>query len=490
MSTAKEIRILLIEDNVTDAFLIEKVLADVVEFEHRMIRSERLSDGLARSQSMRFDVVLLDLGLPGAQGLDTVRAFIHRSPDVPVLVLTGLDDPSVGLLAIQEGAQDYLIKRDIRAPELGRAIRYAMERHRISAIHRASEERFQLAMSGATAGLWDWNLQNGTVYLSSCFNEIMGYQHNELPNEARVLWDAIHPDDADKVFTSLQAHLEHRSVYDVEYRVRARSSGVRWVQSRGQALRNDSGQPYRMVGWIMDVTDRQRANNALRESREELQRLSANIQQVREEEKIRIARELHDDLGQQLATLKVEAAKIENHLMAAEATVPVTSLRKVHALIDQLIGSVRRIAAGLRPTMLDDLGLTSAVNWLVDEFSASHDVQVVRRIDVGNINFSHEGGTAVFRIVQEALTNVAHHSGATSVTLEMVRGAMNCIVRVVDNGSGCPDVRPNANAFGLLGMRERAARLGGTIQIRSAPNQGFALTVALPLAAVETRESE
>jgi two-component system, NarL family, sensor histidine kinase UhpB len=490
MSIAKEIRILLVVDSVTDALLIEKALADVVEFKHRLTRSERLSDGSIRAQSMRFDVVLLDLGLPDAQGLDTARAFIRRSPDVPVLVLTGLDDPSVGLLAIQEGAQDYLPKKDIHASQLARSIRNAIERHRISAAYRASEERFQLAVSGATAGLWDWNLQTGATYLSSYFKEIMGYEDNELPNEARVLWDAIHPDDADRVFASLKAHLEHKTVYDVEYRVRAKSPDFRWVQSRGQALWNDSGQPYRMVGWIMDITDRRRDNDALRESREELQRLSANIQQVREEEKIRIARELHDDLGQQLATLKVEAAKIEDHLMAAETTTPVANLRKVYALIDQLIGSVRSIAAGLRPTMLDDLGLTSAVDWLIDEFSASHGVQVVRRIDVDNIDFNHEGSTAVFRIVQEALTNVAHHSGATSVTLEMVRGAMNCIVRVVDNGSGCPDARPNANAFGLLGMRERAARLGGTIRIQSAPNQGFALTVALPLAAVETREGK
>jgi len=491
MSVAKEIRILLVEDSVTDAFLIESALEDVVEFEHQLVRSERLSDGLARAQWTRFDVVLLDLGLPDVQGLDTVRTFIRLSPDVPVLVLTGLDDTSVGLLAIQEGAQDYLLKRDIHASELGRAIRYAIERHRIAAALGASEERFQLAVSGATAGLWDWNLQTGAMYLSSYFKEIMGYEDNELPNEARVLRDAIHPDDADRVFTSLKVHLEHKNVYDVEYRVRTKSLDFRWVQSRGQALWNDSGQPYRMVGWIMDITDRKRADDALRESREELQRLSANVQQVREEEKNRIARELHDDLGQQLAALKVEAVKIEDHLMAAKTTASVANLHKVYALIDQLIGSVRRISAGLRPTMLDDLGLTPAVDWLVDEFSASHDVQVVRRFDVDNIEFNHEGGTAVFRIIQEALTNVARHSGATSVVLEIVRDEKNCIVRVVDNGRGCPsDARPDANAFGLLGMRERAARLGGAIRIQTAPNQGFALTVALPLAAVETMEGE
>ncbi|KJK17222.1 histidine kinase [Burkholderiaceae bacterium 16] len=489
MSTSKEIRILLLEDSISDAFLIEMALADVVEFEHRLVRAERLSDGLARAQSMPFDVVLLDLGLPDAQKLDTVRTFIRLSPGVPVLVLTGLDDASVGLLAIQEGAQDYLLKRDIHPSELGRTIRYAIERHHIAAALRASEERFQLAVAGATAGLWDWNLQTGAMYISPYFKKIMGYEDSELPNEARVLRDAIHPEDTDRVSASLIAHLEHKCVYDEEYRVQTKSRDFRWVQSRGQALWNDSDQPYRMVGWIMDITDRKRADDALRESREELQRLSANIQHVREEEKNHIARELHDDLGQQLATLKVEAAKIEDPLIAAETPAPVANLHRVYLLIDQIIGSVRRIAAGLRPTMLDDLGLVPAVNWLIDEFSASHDVQVVRRIDANDIAFNHEGGTAVFRIVQEALTNVARHSGATSVTLEIVRNETNCIVRVIDNGRGSPnDAHANANAFGLLGMRERAARLGGSIRIKTAPNQGFALTVVLPLATIEASE--
>jgi two-component system sensor histidine kinase UhpB len=152
---------------------------------------------------------------------------------------------------------------------------------------------------------------------------------------------------------------------------------------------------------------------------------------------------------------------------------------------------VRRIAADLRPVMLDDLGLIPAIDWLINEFSARHNVRVVTSIDASEIAFNGESGTAVFRMIQEALTNIARHSGATEVMLDIVRDDPNCIVRIADNGRGTArDPRPNRDSFGLLGLRERSARLGGEIKISTAPGLGFALTITLPLTAVEAKEAE
>ncbi|TKC91812.1 response regulator [Trinickia terrae] len=489
MSTPRTIRILLVEDSATDALLISEALSEVVDIEHQLMRAELLSQALAQAQATRLDVVLLDLGLPDAQGIGTFRTFHRHAPDVPVLVLTGLDDMSVGLLAIQEGAQDYVLKKEIHAALLGRAIRYAIERHRVAAALAASEERFQLAVSGATAGLWDWNPQTGEMYFSPHFKEILGYEDHEMPNVAHVHQDAIHPDDVELVAANLKAHMEHKRDYNVEYRVRTKSGEFRWIQSRGQALRNASGEPYRIVGWIMDVTDRKRADEALRSSREELQRLSANIQHIREEEKTRIARELHDDLGQQLSALKMEVMFVEDGLRRAKTSASDVILHNVYALIDQLVHSVRRIAADLRPVMLDDLGLIPAIDWFVSEFAARYDVRVTKRVNANDIAFSRDSATEVFRMVQEALTNIARHSSATEATLEIVRDEPYCIVRIADNGRGAArDARPGPNSFGLLGMRERAARLGGEIRIRTAPGQGFGLTITLALATVEAKE--
>ncbi|WP_175828837.1 hybrid sensor histidine kinase/response regulator [Burkholderia cepacia] len=486
-----EVRILLVEDSPTDAFLIREALSEVQDFVSVLLHVERLSAGMDRFQAEHFDVVLLDLGLPDSQGLDTFSRLHAGKPEVPIIVLTGLDDLSAGLLAIQEGAQDYLLKRDIQPALLGRAIRYAIERHHVSVALAASEERFQLAVSGAAAGLWDWNLLTGAMFLSAHFHEIMGYDDRELPNEAHAHLDAIHPDDVNRVTSILDRHLAHERPYDVEYRVRTKSGEFRWIQSRGQALWDSTGEPYRMVGWIMDISDRRRAEEQLRESREELKRLSASILRAREEEKARIARELHDDLGQQLTALKMVTAVLDNKLKGAEAGSPEAMVGNLYSMIDQIVVSVRRIAADLRPRMLDDLGLVPAVDWLIADFSSRYGIRVVRRIDANQIAFNRESATAVFRMVQESLTNSARHSGATEVTIGIRRDEPHCIVTIEDNGRGAnSDVRPGLKSFGLLGMRERAERLGGKLQIETAPGHGFTVTIVMPLATVEADEPD
>ncbi len=486
MNTPSSVNVLLVEDSPTDALIIGEALIDISEFQHELTRAESLARALEHAQRKQFDVALLDLGLPDGNGIDTFRRFRQVAPDTPVLVLTGLVDISVGLIAIQEGAQDYLLKREIQPALLSRAIRYAIERNRALSARAESEERFQLAVSGASAGLWDLDPRTGKLYLSPHFREIVGYDEGELPDESRAYLEIIHPDDVERVRLALSAHTQDRHPYNVEFRIRTRGRGYRWIQSRGQALWDASGTAYRMVGWVMDVTDRRRADEALRESREELQRLSANIEHIREEEKTRIARELHDDLGQLLTALKIDTTRFEQTIEGKLDRSSAAALRNIYGLIDQLVGSVRRIAADLRPVMLDDLGPIPAIDWFIHEFSARHGITVTAQLDAKEITFNRDSGTEVFRMVQEGLTNIARHSGASKANIEIARNEPFCIVKISDNGRGAlPDARRSRKSFGLIGMRERAARLGGELNVATAPGKGFALTVTLPLAVVE-----
>ncbi|KVA04648.1 histidine kinase [Burkholderia latens] len=260
------------------------------------------------------------------------------------------------------------------------------------------------------------------------------------------------------------------------------------IEASISQIRDGTGKLYTVM--LRDVTERVRAENALKQSREELRELSANLQNVREEEKTRIARELHDDLGQQLTALKMDLAAVE--LGLAGVVPPGTEIREqlrgMHRLIDSTVASVRRIAADLRPVMLDDLGLVPAIEWLANDFTRRYRITVDRDIGPMDAALTSAGATALFRIVQEALTNVARHSDATNVTLALKAADGYCMLRIEDNGHGAPARARDAQdrpSFGLIGIRERAHMLDGTVTIDNRPGVGFTITVVLPLHAIQ-----
>jgi two-component system sensor kinase len=215
-----------------------------------------------------------------------------------------------------------------------------------------------------------------------------------------------------------------------------------------------------------------------------LRELSANLLSIREEEKSRIARELHDDLGQQLTALKMDVSSLE--LAPGTDADARAKLRGMQRLIDATVASMRRIAADLRPVMLDDLGLVPAIEWLANDFTNRYGIQVQSRIDGKLTDFSRDSSTAIFRIVQEALTNVARHSNASHVELELRQEGDCCAVRIIDDGQGAHE-RADARqkSFGLIGIRERVHQLNGSVSIETAVGQGFAVIVALPLVALQ-----
>ncbi|NLA17223.1 PAS domain S-box protein [Burkholderia cepacia] len=261
------------------------------------------------------------------------------------------------------------------------------------------------------------------------------------------------------------------------------------IEASISQIRDASGKLYTVM--LRDITERLRAENALKLSREELRELSANLQNVREEEKTRIARELHDDLGQQLTALKMDLSVVEQQLRMPGRALPdagvLSHLQGMRRLIDATVASVRRIAADLRPVMLDDLGLVPAIEWLANDFTNRYGIDVERHIETGGLTFTSAGATTLFRIVQEALTNVARHADATRVALRLDVEEGFCVLRVADNGRGSAPGGPahEDKSFGLIGIRERAHMLGGTVTIDTALARGFSITVALPLSTVQ-----
>lgn len=238
-------------------------------------------------------------------------------------------------------------------------------------------------------------------------------------------------------------------------------------------------------GVMRDVTERRVATEALERQREELQRLSASLTRAREEERRRVARELHDELGQRLSAIKLDLAR---ELAAPAGAADVAGRRQaLIAAVDDAMAATRRIAADLRPPMLDDLGLEAALDWLVREWAARTGVAADLRCDPIDERLSGSAATAVYRIVQEALTNVLRHARARRVALTLACESGELVLTVQDDGIGLPPgAEHKRGSSGLMNIRERARDLGGVAEVRNLPAGGCRLQVRLPLDRIDS----
>ena len=231
---------------------------------------------------------------------------------------------------------------------------------------------------------------------------------------------------------------------------------------------------------LRDVTERVRNEEALRHSREELRQFSVAANSVREQEKSRIARELHDELGQALTALKIDVGWLKERLAASGGEVAL-KLSNMQVLLDGTVAAARRISADLRPLMLDDLGLVAACDWLVNNFTQRTGIACELAMSGDELDLPDPYATALFRVLQESLTNVARHAEASLVEVTLERDDTHVMLTVRDNGKGFATGDPRKpNSFGLLGLRERAYLLGGQARISSQPGKGTTVELQLP----------
>jgi signal transduction histidine kinase len=355
-------RVLLIEDNEDDAQFMRELLAERKSMGIELEWADQLASGLTRLAEVKIDLLLLTLSLPDGHGLATFDQFRAQSPDLPIVVLTSLDDEEMGVQAVLRGAEDYLVKNRLDSDRLVRALRYTLERHRVE----------------------------------------------------------------------------------------------------GQ----------------------------LRQSTAQLRALSGHLERVREEERTRIARELHDEMGQMLTGIRLnvswltkrleEASRIENTSPLLEKT------RSMTLLIDRTIVAVRRLISELRPAVLDHLGLVAALEWQADEFQQRTGIRCEFLCPLKQVTLSSGGTTALFRIVQEALTNVTRHAKAARVTIRLEQKGDALCLAVEDNGRGIKEQEAaGLSSFGLMGLRERVALLGGNMVLQGRSGKGTTLTAQIPLSRLE-----
>jgi two-component system sensor histidine kinase UhpB len=261
---------------------------------------------------------------------------------------------------------------------------------------------------------------------------------------------------------------------------------TRHVEIATSALPDHGRTVLQMV--IIDVTESRNLMQEQAQHRQELRRLAASVVEAREEERRRIARELHDELGQRLTALKMEISALRNRGPGGIGRERITGMLE---MVDSSVSALRRIAADLRPLILDDLGLNAAIEWLARDAARRLGIEVTVHLGSEDPPLAQGADIALYRMVQEALTNVGRHSGASDVHIELDQSDGELRLTVRDNGTGFPDrsLRQEGR-YGLLGMRERALALGGRLDIDTPPGGGGRITVHLPLAAQASRPGD
>ena len=365
------------------------------------------------------------------------------------------------------------------------------ERKRAEAAVREGEERLRLAFAGAQEGVYDWNLETGAVVYSSHWKQMLGYTDAEIEPHISAFERLIHPDDRARA-TGVNVDAAEDRPYDLEFRLRHKKGHYVHVLSRGFPVRREPGGPIvRIVGTHFDLTERKQAEEAREREQSERSRteLLGRMVFAQEDERRRIAREMHDQFGEQLTALGLRIRMLkEASADRADLSSMVEALEHVAQQLDR---DVDHLVWELRPTALDDLGLRAALANYIQDWSVR--VSVSAELHTAGLTTDRLGSeieTTLYRIAQEALNNIAKHARAGHVEVILERRPDHVSLIVEDDGVGFDPggVDADRRGFGLLGMQERAALVGATLQIESAPGEGTTVLVRMPTTPLATIE--
>jgi two-component system sensor histidine kinase UhpB len=496
------LRILLVEDSRDDADLILFAL-DEGGFDIVSARVETEAGMREALQSAGWDVVISDFNLPRFDTRAALALLRETDADVPFIIVSGCIGEESAVALMKEGASDFVMKDKLArlAPAIERELRDAAmrrEHRRAQEALRANEKLLREITGTLGEGIYVLNGSGMLVFMNPEAERLLGWTEEEL--SVRNVHDTIHAHKPDG--SPLPASecgtlrvMRNGGVYRTDEDVFKRKDGSLMPVSFVATAIMENGKAVASVTAFQDISQRKQAERELLESRMQLRELSAHLQSVREEERTRIAREMHDELGQMLTGVKLDASWLINQLDEHSPGV-MKKADAMSSLIDDTLNAMRRIAADLRPVMLDDLGLAAAIEWLTEDFAERTGIEVqlvMGRAQCKTLcewecslqwddNIDQQTATAAFRIVQECLTNVARHAQAEQVFISLQCRDGDLHLQAIDDGCGFSGAnQTKRDSYGLIGMRERAWGLGGTLNLSSAPGRGCRVEVTLPV---------
>lgn len=339
------------------------------------------------------------------------------------------------------------------------------------------------AQKMAHMGSWLFNAKTHELQCSDEFFRICGVEPQSIKPSIEFALSIVHPDDQEAAKRMITATLEECKEYRIEKRIVRPDGTIRHVASRGEMILNEAHELKMFIGSFLDVTEQKETEVALRKSQEDLRQLAAHLEQIREDERKRIAREIHDELGALLTGIKAHLS-VAIETAAAAGARPDKLLVDAAQLADAATEAVRGVITDLRPSVLDDLGVWAALEWYVGriEEPTRLSCECVIDADVAAIELPPDRSTMVFRVVQESLTNVMRHANASRVTVRAMQRDGSIIVVVEDNGKGLDTAHLlDSRSWGIVGMHERARYFGGELTISGTLGHGTTVTLRLPL---------
>jgi PAS domain S-box-containing protein len=521
MTTKDRVNILMVDDQPAKLLSYEAILA---ELDENLVKATSGREALEYLLKMDVAVVLMDVSMPEMDGFELASMIrehprFHRTAIIFISAvhLTDLDR----LKGYERGAVDYISVPVI--PELLRAkVAVFAELHRkayqLQVLNRQLEERVaertselekkaealellnaQLAMKNeqldailetAPDIIFSSNGDGSRDYISERFFEYTGASPESAVGFGWL--ECVHPDDT----TEIKAHwvrcINSGEPYEAEYRIKNRDGIYRWFRARAIPIRNAQGEIVRWYGTCSDIHDSKVLEQSIRdnaavlekaveERTEALRQLSTRLMRTQDDERRRIARELHDSLGQELAAAKMTVDVI---MQQRSANSKDHSAIDASTCIDRALQQVRTMSHLLHPPLLDEVGLSSALRWYLEGMTKRSGIETTLEVNPPNFKrLAPALETTIFRIVQEALTNVFRHSKATHSWVTLTRNADHVLVEICDNGKGLDEkvmkLRPGTLGIGIGGMRQRVEEFGGQLRLTNA-NPGTIVEVVIP----------
>ena len=412
-------------------------------------------------------------GCAHKKGMPQGHAPVIRELVVPIMRAGRVTE----IIGVGNKASDY-VQADVEALQLiAEMAQDLLDRTRAEAEVRTLSR----AMEQSPASVVITDREGSIEYVNPRFEEVTGYTKAEaIGRNPRILKSGVVPDE---VYAQLWAAISRGGEWRGELCNRKKNGDLYWEQAAISGLKDESGKIGHYIAVKEDITERRRAEDSARQAHEQLRLLAMRLNRRHEDESNLLSRELHDEFGQMLTSVKMDLSWLASRLDGGSPELK-QKVASSLALVDASVKSVRSIAARLRPRILDELGLLSAIDWLVQDFRERSGIDSEFLADAPQVGtLSTERATAVFRIAQEALSNIARHADAKCIDVSLHGEEDWLTLEVRDDGKGVlEDETESYESIGLLGMRERALAAGGKLMFYSVPGRGTVVTLRLPLA--------